>query len=392
MTNTPHTFYEFFAGGGMARAGLGARWECLFANDFSAKKAESYVANWGAKDLLVEDVNRLTTKHLPEHADLIWGSFPCQDLSLAGAGAGLDGERSGSFWGFWKLVQRLNKQGRKPHMVVLENVYGALTSHDGEDFAAIIRAVASEGYRVGAMVIDAVHFVPQSRPRLFIIGVDAAAALPATVASTEANLPNALWHPPALVEAFHRLPAKMKQAWLWWNLPAPKARRTALADIVEPVPVGVEWHSAEETAHILEMMTALNRNKILAAQQAAKASNQVQVGAIYRRTRGGVQRAEVRFDGISGCLRTPTGGSSRQTLVILDGKQIRTRLLSPREAARLMGLPDSYVLPARYNDAYHLAGDGVVVPVVAHLAKHLLTPIAEARTLSPENVRETAAA
>jgi DNA (cytosine-5)-methyltransferase 1 len=184
----------------------------------------------------------------------------------------------------------------------------------------------------------------------------------------------------------------MKQAWLWWNLPAPKARRTALADIVEPVPIGVDWHSAEETAHILDMMTPLNRNKILAAQQAAKASNQMQVGAIYRRSRGGVQRAEVRFDGISGCLRTPTGGSSRQTLVILDGKQIRTRLLSPREAARLMGLPDSYVLPARYNDAYHLAGDGVVVPVVAHLAKHLLTPIAEARTRSPENVRETAAA
>ncbi|MFM7460079.1 MAG: DNA cytosine methyltransferase, partial [Burkholderiales bacterium] len=103
MTNTPHTFYEFFAGGGMARAGLGARWECLFANDFSAKKAESYVANWGAKDLLVEDVNRLTTKHLPEHADLIWGSFPCQDLSLAGAGAGLDGERSGSFQNPQKL-------------------------------------------------------------------------------------------------------------------------------------------------------------------------------------------------------------------------------------------------------------------------------------------------
>jgi DNA (cytosine-5)-methyltransferase 1 len=379
MKNTSHTFYEFFAGGGMARTGLGAKWQCLFANDFSSKKAESYIANWGAKDLLVEDVNRLTTKHLPGTADLIWGSFPCQDLSLAGAGAGLDGERSGSFWGFWKLVQRLNKQGRKPHMVVLENVYGALTSHNGDDFAAIIRALAAEGYRVGAMVIDAVHFVPQSRPRLFVLGVDAADPLPSTIASQLTSVPNPLWHPAALVEAFHRLPSKAKQSWQWWNLPAPKMRHTTLADIVEPTPTGIDWHSAEETAHILDMMTPLNRAKISAAKQAAKASGATQVGAIYRRTRGGVQRAEVRFDGISGCLRTPTGGSSRQTLVIVDAEKVRSRLLSPREAARLMGLPDSYVLPARYNDAYHLAGDGVVVPVVAHIAEHLLTPIAEAR-------------
>ncbi len=376
----------------MARAGLGSSWQCLFANDFSEKKAAAYRTNWGDDDLVVEDVYQLTTKNLPGHADLAWGSFPCQDLSLAGAGAGLDGERSGSFWGFWKLVQRLNKQNRKPHIVVLENVYGALTSHGGEDFETIVRAVAGEGYRVGAMVIDAVHFVPQSRPRLFIIGVDAAAELPSAITGQESNTPNPLWHPTALIEAFHRLPAKAKQAWQWWNLPAPKARKTTLTDVVERDPQGVAWHTADETAHILEMMTPLNRNKIMAAQQAAKYSNQQQVGAIYRRTREGVQRAEVRFDGISGCLRTPTGGSSRQTLVIIDGKHVRTRLLSPREAARLMGLDDSYVLPARYNDAYHLAGDGVVVPVVAHLAQYLLTPIVEARVHSVDHATVSAAA
>ncbi len=378
MTPSPKTFYEFFAGGGMARAGLGSSWQCLFANDFSEKKAASYRANWGADDLVVDDVYQLTTKNLPGHADLAWGSFPCQDLSLAGAGAGLGGERSGSFWGFWKLVQRLNKQNRKPHMVVLENVYGALTSHGGEDFETIIHSVASEGYRVGAMVIDAVHFVPQSRPRLFIIGVDAA-ALPSAIAAQSAASPNPLWHPPALVDAFHRLPAKAKLLWQWWNLPAPDAHKTTLADMVEREPQGVEWHTADETEHILAMMKPLNRDKILAAQQAAKQSNTQQVGAIYRRTREGVQRAEVRFDGIAGCLRTPTGGSSRQTIVVVDKNRIRTRLLSPREAARLMGLSDAYILPPRYNDAYHLAGDGVVVPVVRHLAEHLLTPLVKAR-------------
>ena len=99
------------------------------------------------------------------------------------------------------------------------------------------------------------------------------------------------------------------------------------------------------------------------------------MGTIYRRTRDGVQRAEVRFDGISGCLRTPGGGSSRQTIIVVNGNNIRTRLLSPREAARLMGLDNDYILPTRYNDAYHLAGDGVAVPVVAHLARNLFDPI-----------------
>ena len=104
------------------------------------------------------------------------------------------------------------------------------------------------------------------------------------------------------------------------------------------------------------------------------------VGGIYRRTRpdgGGTkrQRAEVRFDGVAGCLRTPAGGSSRQTILVVEGRTVRSRLLSPREAARLMGLSDEYVLPARYNDAYHVCGDGVCVPVVRHIAAHVLEPL-----------------
>jgi DNA (cytosine-5)-methyltransferase 1 len=91
-----------------------------------------------------------------------------------------------------------------------------------------------------------------------------------------------------------------------------------------------------------------------------------------------MQRAEVRFDDLSGCLRTPVGGSSRQSIIIVEGKSVRSRLLSPREAARLMGLPDSYKLPQNYNEAYHLAGDGVVVPVVRFLAANILEPLVEA--------------
>ena len=118
------TFYEFFAGGGMARAGLGEGWRCLFANDFDEKKAATYAANWGAEHLLVKDVAKVRVAALPRGADLAWASFPCQDLSLAGDGAGLKGDRSGTFWPFWRLVEKLVKEERHPSVVVLENVCG----------------------------------------------------------------------------------------------------------------------------------------------------------------------------------------------------------------------------------------------------------------------------
>lgn len=365
------TFYEFFAGGGMAHAGLGSGWTCAFANDFDEMKASAYAANWGKKNLVVQDVATLLSSQLPGHADLAWASFPCQDLSLAGNGAGLDGERSGTFWPFINLMGQLNFEGRKPSVIALENVYGAITSHGGKDFEAMIEALCALDYRVGAVVIDAVHFLPQSRPRLFVVAVTSSANLPKEC--TELG-PSPAWHPASLIKAHNRLRQVTRDRWIWWSMPMPKRRLRTLDDIIERVPTGVEWHDQAETDKLLRMMTPINRRKVIQAQEFGA----VKVGTIYRRTRQGVQRAEVRFDGVAGCLRTPGGGSSRQTIMVVDGPIIRTRLLSPREAARLMGLKDTYKLPGRYNDAYHLAGDGVVAPVVSHLAKNILTPVVDA--------------
>ena len=365
------TFYEFFAGGGMAHAGLGSGWTCAFANDFDEMKASVYAANWGKKNLVVQDVATLLSSQLPGHADLAWASFPCQDLSLAGNGAGLDGERSGTFWPFINLMGQLNFEGRKPSVIALENVYGAITSHGGKDFEAMIEALCALDYRVGAVVIDAVHFLPQSRPRLFVVAVTSSANLPKEC--TELG-PSPAWHPASLIKAHNRLRQVTRDRWIWWSMPMPKRRLRTLDDIIERVPTGVEWHDQAETDKLLRMMTPINRRKVIQAQEFGA----VKVGTIYRRTRQGVQRAEVRFDGVAGCLRTPGGGSSRQTIMVVDGPLIRTRLLSPREAARLMGLKDTYKLPGRYNDAYHLAGDGVVAPVVSHLAKNILTPVVDA--------------
>jgi DNA (cytosine-5)-methyltransferase 1 len=374
------TFYEFFAGGGMAHAGLGSDWTCLFANDVCEKKAMSYAANWGADALRVGDIADIAASDLPDQATLAWASFPCQDLSLAGNGAGLDGARSGTFWHFIALMEALSMQGRKPRMIAVENVFGAITSHDGKDFEAMINAIAKLDFRLGAIVIDAIHFVPQSRPRLFIVAIDSALQIPVTCLD---DAPNPAWHPGAIIKAFHQLPAPLKKQWLWWNPPMPARSLATLDDIIEKTPAGVDWHTAQETLNIINMMSPVNRRKVLQAQEAGR----LKVGALYRRTRNGEQRAEVRFDGVSGCLRTPGGGSSRQTILIVDGPVIRSRLLSPREAARLMGLADSYMLPPRYNDAYHLAGDGVVVPVVAHLTQHVFDKVVAQNRVPTMNVR-----
>ncbi len=363
----------------MARLGLGSGWRCTFANDFCDKKASAYRSFFGASpELIVRDVGKLATKDLPGVADLMWGSFPCQDLSLAGNGAGLDGKRSGTFRPFWRLVDGLVKEGRAPSLVVIENVVGALTTHSGRDFASIVQAFAESGYRVGALVINAVRFLPQSRPRLFVIGVHGQAPIPPKLVS---GMPSGPWHTPSLIKSHSRLPDHLSRNWIWWTLPTPKRTTPALASLIESRPTGVSWNTESETQRLLKLMAPTHRKRVA---DALRAGNH-HVGTIYKRTRPDrngemVQRAEVRFDGISGCLRTPVGGSSRQTVIIVEKGRVRTRLLSTREAARLMGVPDSYPLPLGYNDAYHLFGDGVAVPVVEWLETHLLNPLVSCRS------------
>lgn len=367
-----HTFLEFFAGGGMARAGLAQGWRCLLANDFDFRKAATYRLNWGAgEELRVGDVREIEPSEVPT-ADLAWASFPCQDLSLAGGGAGLKGERSGTFYPFWDIINGLIEEGRAPKIIALENVLGTLTSHGGKDFAAICKTFADAGFRYGALVVDAALFVPQSRPRLFVIGVRADVTLDPALLSPD---PLAPFHTPGLRRAVEGVSGRAKQGWIWWNLPVPPRRTTSFAEMLEEEPESVTWHSREETDLLLGMMSPVNLAKV----EAAKRAGRRMVGGVYKRTRREdgvkIQRAEIRFDDVAGCLRTPAGGSSRQVLVVVDGELVRSRLISSRETARLMGLPDSYRLPARYNEAYHLTGDGVVVPVVRYLAEHLIEPL-----------------
>lgn len=364
----PFSFYEFFAGGGMARLGLGQRWSCRFANDFDPVKAATYRANFpdAAQHFREGDVFALSPADLPGRADLAWASSPCQDFSLAGARAGLAGGRSSAFFGFWRLIEGLAAEGRAPRVLVIENVCGLLTSHGGADFTALAGALAGQGYRFGALELDAAGFLPQSRPRVFVV---------ATMDPPPASLTGpGHGHSRGVQAAAARLPAELANHWIWWRTPRLAARNTDLATVLE-ADSDVAWHGAERTQGWLDMMAPLHRARLEALRDRGERA----VGAVYRRMRledgVKVQRAEVRFDGLAGCLRTPRGGSSRQVILVVEAGQVRTRLLSPREAARLMGLSDSYALPRTATAALHVAGDGVAVPVVRWLAQALLEPL-----------------
>lgn len=382
----PLCFYEFFAGVGMARLGLEPQWTCAWANDIDPKKSRIYKHNFGADHLDVRDVALVAAEvqegqsgsgspPFPKSLHMAWASFPCQDLSLAGWRRGMSAGRSGAYWPFWKLMHALEE---RPPIMVIENVAGLLY---GDDFLGLCESLAALGMRFGSMLIDARHFLPQSRPRVFVIAVDGGLQ---TDDFEDPHPETAIWFSKSVFDAYERLPKALRKHWVWWRLSKPSSFSHDMADFIETHPEDVSWNSQEVTEKLLDMMTAKNRKKV----EAAVNSGGLNVGFLYKRMRNGVQRAEIRFDGVSGCLRTPKGGSSRQTIVIVEGDRVRSRLMSRIEAARFMGIPlnDLGQMPGSsqsffpedcsYNQAYMAMGDGVAVPVVRHLALEILTPLA----------------
>ena len=362
---------EFFAGGGFANIGMDDDFQCVFANDNDPLKASVYRRNFGASKFNFDDVWKLNPDDIPD-AELAWASFPCQDISIAGARKGLNAPRSSAFWGFWRLIEAMADEERAPHTLALENVSGLISSRRGRDFIAVTETLIDAGYRVGAMVLDAALFSPQSRHRLFIIAHKG--KIPPEL---ETRHPNPIFHPPNLQKTIERLDPTNRMAWVWWNLPEPAARNAVLEDILDRTVPETEWRSKEATQKLIDQMSSKHRAKFDAALKEKK----WRAGAVYRRIRtengSKVQRAEIRYDGLAGCLRTPAGGSSKQLLMITHNGQARLRTLNAKEAARLMGLHDDYLLPEKETPALRVIGDAVSIPVVKWLSNNLLRKLSQ---------------
>lgn len=358
---------DFFAGSGLVALGLAPEFETVWANDICPKKRAVYVANHPAEQFHLGDIRDVNGFELPA-ADLAWASFPCQDLSLAGNLSGIgSGTRSGMFWEWIRILEELGSQGRLPAVLVAENVVGFVVAQQGRNFKIAYEALRGLGYRLGAVIIDARLFVPQSRPRSFMVAV----SNEAPIDDLSQILPTAPFHPPGLVRTAQMID---DSSWIWWSLPLPQGKTPLFGDLRER---DAPCDPPSKTGDICNLLSPLNRRKL----DNARWAKTFIVGTGYRRTRpdqdgNKKQRLEIRFDGIAGCLRTPNGGSSRQTVILVDKGKVRSRLMTVRECARLMGAPDTYRIGGSYNDGYRAMGDAVAVPATRWLTRHLLAPLA----------------
>ncbi len=359
-------FAEFFAGIGLMRMGLEqAGWRCAFANDIDPHKQRQYEHHFQdrAPHFHLCDIHALNPAIIPT-VELATASFPCTDLSLAGGRRGIHSGQSSAFWGLCRVLESL--ASRRPPRLLVENVTGLLSAGGGADLAAALRALNGFGYAVDVVVVDARWFVPQSRPRLFILGEIATEPL-AENAWTLAS-PSRLR--PAAVLNFARRHTDI--AWRRFALAEPPNHAGALHDIVEPLADDDDrWWSRERATYLYQQFSPRHR----AIADAMIAQPHIAYGAVFRRVRrqpDGSKRsmAELRVDGLAGCLRTPRGGSGRQILFAAGAGGYRVRLLTPRECARLMGA-DAYRLSPHVssNAALFGFGDAVCVPAVAWLAE-----------------------
>jgi DNA (cytosine-5)-methyltransferase 1 len=354
---------EFFAGIGLVRLALERQgWNVVFANDIDPKKAEIYSHNWPDCDhLLVGDIHALKVDQIPD-CTLFTASFPCNDLSIAGRWEGLHGKESSSFWGLIRLLQDLGP--RKPPLVLLENVVGFLMSHGGRDFEQALLALNELGYSVDALILNAIHWVPQSRPRLFVIAKRDEGQQKRSFAFVSDARPDALFR---FINAHPNIRWDIRDMP---HLPRPRAR---LMDIVEDLPDDdPHWWNAERAEYFMRQMSAKHEGQA----REMIAGKSYTYATAFRRVRHQKSMAELRTDGIAGCLRTPRGGSGRQILFKAGSGRYQVRLLTARECARLQGVPDSYIINVPLNQALFGFGDAVCVPAVEWIAQHYLTPVA----------------
>lgn len=356
---------EFFAGIGLMRLGLeGAGIETVWANDIEPSKRDLYVANFGDAEFELADVRDVVGAGIPD-VDIATASFPCTDLSLAGYRRGLGstaaprGEEGGSSM-FWEFARVLDEMGaRRPGVVLLENVVGFATSHGGRDLRGAVGELNRLGYSCDGLVIDARHFVPQSRPRMFIV----AQVAPDPADALTADVDRPAW----LRQLARDLPSARLHAR---ELPELPTGPGDLASVVERLPSTAEaWWEPERVERFVASLSPIQ----MARLDGLVASADTVWRTAYRRTRGGVAVWEIRADPIAGCLRTARGGSSKQALVEAGGGELRIRWMTPREYARLMGAPDFKLVSTR-NQALFGFGDAVCVPVIQWLCEHYVAP------------------
>lgn len=370
-TTLEKTAADFFAGIGLASAGLmNQDWVIKYALDHSEAKQRMYESNLGPGHYDPKDIKHILGQELPK-VTLAHASFPCTDVSVAGARGGIDSGESSAFWEWVRVLREMgsSKGPGKPNLVLVENVEGLLSSNEGQDLHGALQALGGLGYATDILLINAAHFVPQSRVRLFIIGV--LGVPPHDKEQLNEHLATSSNARGEKVRAFIQKHSDV--SWFLRSLPDLPTRVTTLEDIIDE---SAEWWPQERSEYLFSQMFERHKDRVRRMMEKEGWS----YSTVFRRMRvrdGSKQStAELRTDGIAGCLRTPKGGSARQIVLRAGRGQFHARLLNARENARLMGA-DDFTMDAQLslNDALFGFGDAVCVPVIEWIARNYLNPL-----------------
>ena len=332
-------FIDLFAGiGGLRQAFEAEGGECVFTSEWDAYAQRTYKANYPSHDDIHGDITKIPAADIPDH-DLLLGGFPCQPFSIAGVSKKnalgrkhgfLDDTQGTLFFDVARIIAE-----KTPRAFVLENVKN-LQSHDKGRTFEVIRQVLSDelGYRVQIRVLDGMHFVPQHRERIVLVGF-----------REDTNF------------CLDQL-----------DLPPKGARR--LESILHPEDGSEPSNPVDEGRYVDEVTGKIHAKYTLTP----KLWNYLQAYAAKHRAAG--NGFGFGLVGPGDVARTLSARYYKDGSEILirqeDGKP--PRRLTPRECARLMGFPETFRIPVSDTRAYKQFGNSVVVPVFREVAR-LMRPL-----------------
>jgi DNA (cytosine-5)-methyltransferase 1 len=319
-------FVDLFAGiGGMRIAFQRAGGTCVFTSEWDRFSQITYEVNHG--DRPAGDITKINEADIPTH-DVLVAGFPCQPFSIAGVTKknslgrehGFRDETQGTL--FFDIARILD--ARRPKAFLLENVKNLKSHNKGKTFRVITDTLTTDlGYNIFPMIIDAQHYVPQHRERIFIVGL-------------RADLY------PDLTFKFRRPP--QGEARIASILQQEVDPRYTLSD------------------HLWGYL------------QNYKAKHQSQGNGF------GFGLIDPQIDTVTRTLSARYHKDGSEILIKQPGKN--PRRLTPRECARLMGYDDSFEIPVSDTQAYRQFGNSVAVPVVTDVAMEIAHVLADS-TNSP---------
>ena len=319
-------FIDLFAGiGGLRLAFESIGGRCAFTSEWDRFARQTYALNHGEwVDDIAGDINAVEMDSIPKHQVLLAG-FPCQPFSLAGVSKknsmgrahGFADEAQGTL--FFRVAEIL--RDKRPEAFLLENVRNLVAHDRGNTFRVIRRTLEEElGYHISWKVIDAKRWVPQHRERIFIVGFREDVGFE--------------WPDEA--------------SW-------PQQGAVRLCEILEPARrVDPKYVLSDKLWGYLQGYRAKHE----------AAGNGFGFSLVGPRDTTRTLSARYHKDGFE--------------ILVSRGAGRNPRKLTPREAARLMGYPDTFQFPCSDTQTYHQLGNSVVVPAVEAVAQAMAPYLAQA--------------